>query len=179
MYQPRGLWVLPGYSNIIGDWLTSCGWSRVSLAWTTGLCSTCAHFLWQSTCLNSLFGGRVPKQSREMHRGCQVHCHSHHTLLATARKHPNPAQTKGGRTVSTTWWGVLHTSPKTWLQRKMGIWGHRCKQSLIGVNFNLKDFISPSTFSSGMISEKTVRLNHVSTDSYGNSTSKGQDFLQM
>lgn len=158
------LLISPGYPNIIGACLASCGWSRVALPWTTGLCSTCPHFLWQPTWLNSFLEAEFQESAAEMHQGSKVHCHSHHILLVTANKKSYAAQIKGRGIVSTTWWKVLHTLLNSWLQQKTRIWGHLCKESTTGVNFNLNVFISTSTFSSGMISEKTVRLNYVSTE---------------
>ena len=62
---------------------------------------------------------------------------------------------------------------------KSEMWDHLCKQSSTGVNFNLKGLISIYTFSSGMISEKRVRLNYVSTMQLWKFTPERQALLQM
>ena len=62
--------------------------------------------------------------------------------------------------------------------RKRWRFGANSAKGLPGVNFNLKFFMSMFTFNTGMISEKTVKLNYVSTVLLWKFYSKGQAFLQ-
>ena len=76
-------------------------------------------------------------------------------------KNPISARIKGGRIVLLE--GAAHIAFRIAAEKDRNV-GHLCKQSTTGVNFNLKGVIFTYTLSSGMISEKRVRLNYGSTE---------------